>query len=250
MKEGKYLFAINTPCKKDWSAMEDKDMGKFCASCNRSVIDLPQLSDQQIIDLIKKSNGKICGRLRKNQLIRKDQSVHQSLRSYSIPKLLTGLTLILNSSDISATAHKEKIEIIENQCNAHDVEIKPSKYKETFQDTTKHTIRGQVLDAHSREPLAFSNILIKEFNIETVSDFAGFFQLEIPDSLSQHQFKLVIKYVGFYDPEFEINPNIFNSSEELLIIHVEYFEMGEVIVLKKEGGGNFGRRSTISRIQL
>ncbi len=67
------------PCSEDWQQMTPTgDRGRYCNSCRKQVTDLSQLTDREIVRLLRNSEGGICGRLRKDQLDR-------PLREYPVP---------------------------------------------------------------------------------------------------------------------------------------------------------------------
>ena len=64
MKERKSLsINIPDPCKQAWSDMAPVEDGRFCQHCQKKVVDFSAMTDQEIITVIHKSEGKLCGRL-------------------------------------------------------------------------------------------------------------------------------------------------------------------------------------------
>jgi hypothetical protein len=59
---------IASPCHENWDAMTSSDKGKFCASCQKTVVDFTNMSDREIIEYFSKSTGSVCGRLTDEQL--------------------------------------------------------------------------------------------------------------------------------------------------------------------------------------
>lgn len=62
-------ISIPTPCNENWQEMTVVDIGKFCSSCQKTVIDFTNISDREIINIFNKSNN-LCGRFNENQLNR------------------------------------------------------------------------------------------------------------------------------------------------------------------------------------
>ncbi|HEX8315320.1 MAG TPA: hypothetical protein VF609_10015, partial [Flavisolibacter sp.] len=66
----KFSIKIPTPCHEDWNEMTPKDKGRFCDSCQKTVIDFSPMSDRQIADFFKRPAASICGRFHLDQLER------------------------------------------------------------------------------------------------------------------------------------------------------------------------------------
>ena len=62
-------ISIPTPCHENWQDMTVANRGRFCASCQKNVIDFTQSSDRLIAETFKKE-GDVCGRFLKSQLER------------------------------------------------------------------------------------------------------------------------------------------------------------------------------------
>lgn len=66
----KFQIKIADPCHENWDAMTQQDKGRFCASCQKTVVDFSNMSDRQIADFFKKPEGAVCGRFYSDQLER------------------------------------------------------------------------------------------------------------------------------------------------------------------------------------
>lgn len=69
----KFAIRIPTPCHEDWNDMTPQGKGRFCASCQKTVIDFSVMSDRQIAEFFKKPAGLLCGRFHQDQLEREIQ---------------------------------------------------------------------------------------------------------------------------------------------------------------------------------
>lgn len=65
----KIQINIPEPCHKGWQNMTPVEKGRFCASCQKTVLDFTYLSDNEIIKLVSK-NDNLCGRISISQLNR------------------------------------------------------------------------------------------------------------------------------------------------------------------------------------
>lgn len=61
---------IPKPCHENWAQMQPNEQGRFCASCQKTVVDYSSLSDQELVRLLSKVPEASCGRLRPDQLDR------------------------------------------------------------------------------------------------------------------------------------------------------------------------------------
>lgn len=61
-------ISIPTPCHQNWDAMTPAYKGRFCASCQKNVVDFTKSSDREIAESLRQ--GSICGRFREDQLDR------------------------------------------------------------------------------------------------------------------------------------------------------------------------------------
>lgn len=66
----KLSLSIPTPCHEDWNAMTPEAQGRFCGSCQKTVMDFTTMSDRQIAETFKKPAGEMCGRFHADQLNR------------------------------------------------------------------------------------------------------------------------------------------------------------------------------------
>jgi hypothetical protein len=66
----KIHLSIPRPCHENWDAMMPSDKGRFCASCQKTVIDFTNMSDRQLAAFFKKPPSSVCGRVYDDQLNR------------------------------------------------------------------------------------------------------------------------------------------------------------------------------------
>ena len=67
----KLQLQVPTPCHENWENMTATERGRFCASCQKQVIDFSNKSDREIAMFFKKpSTGSVCGRFMEDQLNR------------------------------------------------------------------------------------------------------------------------------------------------------------------------------------
>ena len=65
----KIKISIPEPCHENWMEMSPVEKGRFCASCQKNVIDFTKSSDKEII-MAFNENDKLCGRFKESQINR------------------------------------------------------------------------------------------------------------------------------------------------------------------------------------
>src|SRR5215213_1531254 len=67
----KFNLTIPKPCHENWNQMTPDEKGRFCGSCQKTVIDFTGVGDRELAAFFKKSTtGSVCGRFQKEQLNR------------------------------------------------------------------------------------------------------------------------------------------------------------------------------------
>src|SRR6478752_2769838 len=94
MKNYSYTFSIDKPCSEAWDQMTTSEKGKFCKSCQHEVIDFSSLRDDEIIRVIEKAMGNVCGRFENKQLSRPMQLSAYIQRPSSIRAIVAGIIML------------------------------------------------------------------------------------------------------------------------------------------------------------
>jgi hypothetical protein len=93
-------ISIPTPCHEDWGKMTPDAKGAFCASCQKSVYDFTNKSDEEIISVFeKKGKEKVCGRFAPAQLSRPIVSFgNASVSNSRLAKFVCALMLVFGAA--------------------------------------------------------------------------------------------------------------------------------------------------------
>lgn len=63
-------LSIPKPCHENWDGMTQEDKGRFCAACQKTIVDFSAMSDREVAQFFKKPVGSVCGRFDGSQLNR------------------------------------------------------------------------------------------------------------------------------------------------------------------------------------
>lgn len=99
-----FAISIPKPCHEDWNKMTPDVKGAFCGSCQKSVYDFSNKSDEEIISVFKsKGKEKVCGRFATGQLTRPVVSFGNVNSTNRLAMFLYALLLAFGSSLFTGT---------------------------------------------------------------------------------------------------------------------------------------------------
>jgi hypothetical protein len=70
---------VPKPCSQDWGGMTPDGQGRFCGSCNKTVVDFTKMENHEIVDYLKNQGGRTCGYFLPNQVLVERPKHHQFL---------------------------------------------------------------------------------------------------------------------------------------------------------------------------
>jgi len=162
----KLQISIPTPCHENWHNMTVADKGRFCASCQKNVIDFTQSSDRQIAEAFKKGDN-LCGRFLKSQLERdlvipKDKNTLWMAASAAVVAFLG-----LGNDKVFAQTEKAETVQVENDKATNS----------TDSPGGERVVTGTVVDDTG---LAIPGVRVVNVNIgkSVLTDSEGFFTVE------------------------------------------------------------------------
>jgi hypothetical protein len=78
----KMRIAIENPCHEDWQGMTPEAQGRFCAACEKTVIDFTRMSDAEILHYFSQPRTeKVCGRFRSEQLSNGEEKAIEPIKN-------------------------------------------------------------------------------------------------------------------------------------------------------------------------
>ena len=214
----KIKISIDKPCSENFEKFKSTDIGGFCGSCKKEVVDFTKMNQADILDYFKKEEGTTCGHFHKSQL--------RTYADYEVPNTnkyrLFGLVsfslfslLSINNSWGQKSSANPKTHI--NPTENKNQDEKPETISQTL-------ISGIVLDDASL-PLPGASITLKNTHISVQTNFDGEFtfphKLKIGDLL-------IVSYIGYETFEYTVS-----KKEVKIIMEFETcILMGEVAVDK------------------
>jgi hypothetical protein len=110
MRTKRFTISIPEPCTENWNEMTPTERGKFCAHCQKDVIDFSSKADFEIANFAKHKKGNFCGRFVDTQL--EKEFSYTELEKYSNLKYAAALALgLMTAENIVAEENKPKTEI-------------------------------------------------------------------------------------------------------------------------------------------
>ena len=219
-KRSNYLLKIGNSCDESWAEMTPSDSGRFCANCAKNVIDFTRLSDDQVLAILRKSSGNLCGRLEEGQmnryLMRKTEPSSRS-RLY---KIFAGLFLLTAANQSLAKigitdegiARQVKMPVLGSEKMDQAVPEKSPT------DSLKNVIRGRVVDSLESYPIPGANILLEGTKLGTATDTDGKFELVIPSKLLKDKNTLVVSLIGYKTQALKVNSDDFSTIKSIVLI--------------------------------
>jgi hypothetical protein len=154
--------------------MPNVNQGKHCDMCSQNVHDLTDKSESEIHQLYQKNNGKLCGKIRPQQL---DTSRYKQQR-IKLAKFCLALFLVFGGCLFKTELHAQN-----SATKAAAIELDDR--------IDYYTLNGTVIDKETKEPIFFASVYYKIEGVKhgTSTDFDGKFNLRIrkntilPDSI-------------------------------------------------------------------
>jgi TonB-dependent SusC/RagA subfamily outer membrane receptor len=107
----KYFLHISEPCTEDWDKMTPASQGRFCGSCQKTVFDFTNATENDIIKHIEKMKGNMfCGQFEEGQLNRWMEKTSIETSNPSLYKYLLSFLLLTAGQNMVAQDVKAKQE--------------------------------------------------------------------------------------------------------------------------------------------
>jgi hypothetical protein len=203
----KIQISIPEPCHKGWQNMTPVEKGRFCASCQKTVLDFTHLSDNEIIKVVTK-NDNLCARINGSQLNK--NLIETKTKSNYFGYFATTVLAFLGLGTESVIAQEIPV-----------VEQTDLKYLNKVLDSVKKiTVSGVVKNVYD-QPLPGAIIKIKGTKNSTNTDQNGKYTIEV----NQGEI-LIFSFLAKIDKEVLVR----NSKIINVVLHSGELLIGQVIL--------------------
>jgi Carboxypeptidase regulatory-like domain len=204
MKKKVIQIKIAEPCHENWGAMTPNDKGRFCDSCQKTVVDFTRMSDAAIFRFMENNTSSVCGRMSNDQQQKHYHALpaQSTSNSFSLRALVLG-TAISTFSAFQAQA-QGKVEA------KGEIKAKPVEYAElgdvelsvTDSNTRLDSLfTGSVIDYSMDRFVTGVSITVYDVDgnelVTTLSNENGEFQL--PLDATKHPYSAVFRKEEYDD---------------------------------------------------
>ena len=148
-------FKLNmvSPCSKNWEKMTATEKGRFCKSCNKEVINLIGLDNEELNKVVSQQSNNFCGRVEAKQL----NSIAPVKRNW-FNRVAASVLIGLGLTGLFAKSSNAQI-IDVSKMNGNDLQKLGIKENGFAQSKNKYKIEGSVRDNKTGEGIPFANIV-------------------------------------------------------------------------------------------
>ena len=216
----KIELSIPKPCHENWNVMTPEDKGRFCASCQKTVIDFTNMSDRQVAEFFKKPAGNVCGRFANDQLNRELE-----LPSKRIPWIKYFFTMAIPAAIFSSKASAQRQQ---RTMGKIAICVKPGEkdsVKPVHPTEVLKTVTGFVIDQKGR-PVSYASIVVTGTTSGTNADENGHFSLQLKEGTNA----LTVTAAGFLTMQVAVDGL---TTVTIQMTAAEMMMLGEVMVVEK-----------------
>jgi hypothetical protein len=181
----KIQLTIPEPCHENWDKMTPQDKGRFCAACQKTVVDFTNMSDREIAEFFKKPPSSVCGHFNQDQLERDISIARKRIPwiryffQFSLPALL------ISAKATAQGAVEFKGKTVCKPDSAGRSTILP------LQANEKKILEGKVIDNHGY-PVPGASVMIRGTENGVATSDSGTFRI-----MTEPNVTLVVSSIGY-----------------------------------------------------
>lgn len=100
--------SLSFVCSEEWEKMSPCEQGRFCGSCQKTVVDFTQKSEPEILDYLAGQNREVCGTFYAHQLAQPAQRRMSFGRFFSAALVFFGLSFLSKEAEAQGKKLQEK----------------------------------------------------------------------------------------------------------------------------------------------
>ncbi len=181
MKTQHFTLSLPEPCSEAWEQMTPCGSGKFCDSCQKTVIDFTDYSEAQIAAFFADKAGEsVCGRFYASQ-------IENEVFSYTAPAKRPARTLAMAASVAALVVVSFATEAQVKGFDPGITIVDSSRAQLSAEDTTNLLVVEGTVKDDKDEPLLSVSIQLLEDNrviAGTVTDLDGNYRIVIPQGIN------------------------------------------------------------------
>lgn len=218
---------IAEPCHENWQNMTPQEQGRFCGSCQKTVVDFTMMSDQEVLNYFLKTDHNVCGRFADDQL-NKDLKITEKKKRFSWAYVWNILvaTFLITKADAQVKDKPEKpVEIVNEDrkimgkiAYVHTANVKPA--------ALLIEMRGMVLDEKNNQPIIGASIRIKGIGGGCMADTTGKFSLKVE---KKEGMVLEFSAIGYETQTLDVDA-LANRHNIQVALKPSFTDMKEVVV--------------------
>lgn len=216
---------IPEPCHEDWSEMTAvRHDCRHCSICEISVVDFTQKTDAEILEILRQSPRKVCGKFRQDQLERPLLASPPAIRPYKTNKswsIAASVAALLSVQQAAAQQPVAPIATERTPSPSRDI-LGGVQYYDFLEHDSMRTISGKIIHRKSRKPIPDCLVSLDgDYKTRVKTDENGLFSIEIPkEEFDKKNLKLKLKLWG-YEPQDVAIPER-AKSEDIAIAPIRY----------------------------
>ncbi|MDI9364615.1 MAG: carboxypeptidase-like regulatory domain-containing protein [Flavobacterium sp.] len=237
---------IPIPCHENWDAMTLEDKGRFCVSCAKVVVDFSVMTDNEVLNYLKKNTGNTCGHFTNNQLDRPiiaTQLQPKRTWRYWLASIAWLLVMVQRSTAQTKTAITQGKVLVKKPTAKKQIRLKTQEIITTTgiigepiimgdvrlieQPIAPNTfIEGTVVDDNNR-PIAFASVTTKAKIGIASTDSLGKFSIDNKYKLDS--ISLVVSSVGYETKEVSISAK--TKASQVIALKSKAVQLPDVTVV-------------------
>ena len=227
--------------------MQTRDTGRYCMACQKNVIDFTGMTDRHIYQFMQKSQGKICGRLRKDQL-REYPAPSQAYRRLRLH--LLALTTFIGLKAVAAVEAKAQIPVEQRQPDLSEGVRAADSASARVPAAPARVVSGMVFSRDDQTPIPGVNIMVRGTQTGTITGADGNYTLDLSEWNSQ-TITIVYSFIGYvtvekqlqvmpeYNLNVELEPDVkgelvlsYTFPKNILMLPVRLFNKAKYLITR------------------